>query len=123
MQVEIARLAIGGGTRAADGTIVTEPGTCWLTGNPAGATSVAALRIRAEHLGQQSTIRVVPQTQQRQTLIDSKLAEDGTLNVTMTPDGAAALPFFRHPRRRQHPDDAVNWPVQLITFFFPIVPI
>lgn len=97
MQVEMKKLVLGsGGGQRAEGTIVTDPGAC--TPARGGTTSpVEALRLTAEPIGNESRIRLTPQTQRLKTLVDASLGEDGTLSVRMTPDGAAALPFTGIP--------------------------
>ncbi|RYE01567.1 MAG: hypothetical protein EOP61_10895 [Sphingomonadales bacterium] len=96
MQVEMKRIAIGGGSQMMDGTLTTDPGTCRSkTGGPASA--VPALILTAEHIGNTSRIRLAPMTQRRKVLMDALLAEDGTLDIGLTPDGAAMLPFAGLP--------------------------
>ncbi|WP_448657681.1 type II secretion system protein N [Sphingomonas sp. CJ99] len=96
MRVDLDRLATGS-QEMASGRIVTEPGQCWAKGTPGAPVAVPALRITAEKVGDQSLIRVVPQAQQRRTLIDARLSETGRLSITLTPDGAADLPFTGLP--------------------------
>lgn len=96
MQVEMRRIALGGGGRMMDGTITTDPGSCRPKG--AGAPSaVPALFVSAEHVGTRTTIRIVPVTQRRKLLVSAILSEDGAVDVTVTPDGAAVLPFLGVP--------------------------
>jgi hypothetical protein len=96
MRIDWDRLSTGG-SAGASGLIVTEPGQCWASATPGAATAVPALRITAERVGDQSLIRVVPQAQQRRTLIEARLAETGSMAITVTPDGAADLPFLGVP--------------------------
>ncbi|MGC6399420.1 hypothetical protein ACNI3Q_02440 [Sphingomonas sp. FW199] len=96
IRIDWDRLSTGG-SAAASGLIVTEPGQCWAKATPGASTAVPALRITAEQVGGQSVILVAPQAQQRRTLIEAKLAGDGRLAITMTPDGAADLPFLGIP--------------------------
>ena len=96
MQVELPRVAVSGGARLLEGTVTTEPGACAPTGGGV-ATAVPALYLTAEHVGQVSRVRLVPATQRRRTLLDATLAEEGTLNMTLTPEGATALPFAGVP--------------------------
>ena len=51
----------------------------------------------AEKVGGESRMRLVPATQRLRTYMTLVLDENGTLDVTMTPDGAAALPFVGLP--------------------------
>ena len=101
MQVEMPRIAIGGGARMADGVATSAPGACAATGGtPPVAQApvpVPALRLSAEHVGQVTRILLTPATQRRRVLLDSTLGEDGTLKIALTPEGAAALPFIGVP--------------------------
>lgn len=96
MQVEFARIALRGGSQMMDGTVTTDPGTCRAKGAGAAAT-VPALILSAEHVGTVTRIRVAPMTQRRQTLLDATLSEDGTIDLGVTADGAALLPFLGLP--------------------------
>lgn len=96
MQLQFARIAIGGGDQAIDGKLTTEPGTCTAK-NGGAATAVPALLLTAEKLGTETRIRIAPATQRRQTLMDATLGEDGQLSFRMTADGARVLPFTGMP--------------------------
>lgn len=96
MQLQFARIAIGGGDQAIDGKLTTEPGTC-IAKNGGAATAVPALLLTAEKLGTETRIRIAPATQRRQTLMDATLGEDGQLSFRMTADGARVLPFTGMP--------------------------
>ena len=96
MQVEMKRIAIGGGGRMMDGTLTTDPGACRPKGAGA-ASAVPALILTAEHIGNTTRIRLAPMTQRRKILLDAVLAESGTLDLSVTPDGAAMLPFLGVP--------------------------
>ncbi len=96
MQVELPRVAIGGGERAVEGTIATEPGSCApKAGGAAGA--LPALQLKAEHIGTSSRITLTPRAQQRRILLDATLAEGGGLDFSLTPEGAALMPFVGLP--------------------------
>lgn len=97
MQLEVPRIAVGGGARAAEGIATGAPGTCAASGGAPMPMPVPALRLSAEHVGQVTRILLTPAAQRRRTLIDAALAEDGTLDVTLTPAGAAVLPFMGLP--------------------------
>ncbi|MHA6720826.1 hypothetical protein ACX40Y_15430 [Sphingomonas sp. RS6] len=96
MQVEMARIAVGGGARMLDGKVRTDPGSCRTKPNGA-AQSVPALLFTAEHVGARTAMRITPATQRRQTLFDAVLSEDGTLDLGLTADGARTLPFIGLP--------------------------
>lgn len=96
MQVEMQRIAIGGGGRMLSGTATSDPGSCRPKGAGA-ATAVPALFLSAEHVGNRTTIRIAPATQRRRTLLTAILSEDGALDLSLTPDGAAVLPFLGIP--------------------------
>lgn len=96
MQVEIKRIAISGGSRMMDGTLTTDPGTC-RTKNGVAASAVPALILTAEHIGNTTRVRLAPMTQRRKILLDATLSESGALDLSVTPDGAAMLPFLGVP--------------------------
>ncbi|RYY29491.1 MAG: hypothetical protein EOP62_00985 [Sphingomonadales bacterium] len=96
MQIEMKRIAIGGGNQMLDGTLTTDPGTCRANGGGA-ASAVPALILTAEHIGTATRIRLAPMAQRRKILLDATLAEDGTLDIGLTADGAAMLPFVGMP--------------------------
>ncbi|NJB97698.1 hypothetical protein CA233_00535 [Sphingomonas sp. ABOLD] len=96
MQVEMARIAVRGGSQMMDGKVTTDPGSC-RPKSGGGSTAVPALLLTAEHVGPRTTIRLTPATQRRQLLLDAVLGEDGMLDLGMSKDGAAALPFVGLP--------------------------
>lgn len=96
MQIEMKRIAIGGGSQMMDGTLSTDPGTCHAK-NGGVASAVPALILTAEHIGTTTRIRLAPMSQRRKVLLDATLAEDGTLDIGLTADGAAMLPFIGLP--------------------------
>lgn len=96
MQIEMKRIAINGGNRMMDGTLTTDPGTCRAS-NGGVVSAVPALILTAEHIGTTTRIRLAPMSQRRKVLLDATLAEDGTLDIGLTPDGAAMLPFIGLP--------------------------
>lgn len=96
LQIEMRRIASGGGARMADGKVTTDPGSCRAK-NGGGPVAVPALLITAEHVGDRTTIRVAPSAQRLKTLMTAILSEDGTLDIAMTPEGAAILPFVGLP--------------------------
>lgn len=96
MQVEIKRIAIGGSSRMMDGTLTTDPGTCRAKSGGA-ASAVPALILTAEHIGNTTRIRLAPMTRRRKILLEATLAESGTMDLSVTPDGAAMLPFLGVP--------------------------
>lgn len=96
MQVELPRLSIGPGHGIVEGQATTDPGACRKM--PDGApVPTPAMLMTAEHVGTESRIRIVPAGQRRRTLIDAAVGEDGSYRVTLTPDGAALLPFTGLP--------------------------
>ena len=96
MQLEFARIAIGGSGQAVEGKLTTDPGTCTAK-NGGAAAAVPSLLLTAEKIGTATRIRITPATQRRQTLMDITLAEDGKLGFRMTPEGARVLPFTGMP--------------------------
>jgi hypothetical protein len=96
MQVDLPRASTVTGSAMADGRIAIDPGSC--ATRPGGvATATPAMLLTAEHIGQETRVRLVPEGQRRRTLLESTLKEDGTLRFTMTGDGAATLPFTGLP--------------------------
>lgn len=96
MQLEFAKIAVGGGDQAIDGKLTTDPGAC--TPKDGGAAvAVPSLLLTAEKIGTATRIRIAPAAQRRQTLVDATLSEDGRLSIRMTADGARILPFIGIP--------------------------
>ncbi|HCB75062.1 MAG TPA: hypothetical protein DEP91_02650 [Sphingomonas bacterium] len=92
MQAEFPHLSFGPGHGLIEGQATIDPGACRKT--PDGApVPTPAMILTAEHLGTDSRIRLAPIGQRRRTLIDATVSEDGGYKVTLTPDGAAMLPF------------------------------
>ncbi|UZK67464.1 hypothetical protein [Sphingomonas sp. M1-B02] len=96
MQVEMDRVAVGGGARMLSGSAISDPGSC-RPKTAGAATAVPALILTAEHIGTQTQIRIAPTGQRRKTLVNLNLSEDGTVDLGVTPDGAAMLPFIGLP--------------------------
>jgi hypothetical protein len=96
MQAEFPHLSFGPGHGRVEGQATIDPGACRKT--PDGApVPTPAMILTAEPLGTESRIRLAPIGQRRRTLIDATVAEDGGYKVTLTPDGAASLPFTGLP--------------------------
>lgn len=92
-QVEMQRIVSGGSGQMMQGQVVTDPGSCRARG--AGApTALPSLVWNAEKVGKETRITLAPAAQRRKLLITATLAEDGTVDMTVTPDGAEALPFL-----------------------------
>lgn len=96
MQLDFPRARIGGSGQRVEGEMLTDPGTCRARAGGA-ATPVPALAVTAAHVGDRSTLRVAPATQRRRTLMTMVLQGDGEVEVTLTPEGAAVLPFVGLP--------------------------
>ncbi|OAN57247.1 type II secretion system protein N [Sphingomonas sp. TDK1] len=97
MQVEMAKIAVRGGSQMLDGKVTTDPGSCRPKAAGGAATAVPALLLTAEHVGPRTTIRLAPATQRRQLLLDAILSEDGMLDLGMSKNGATTLPFVGLP--------------------------
>ena len=96
MQVQMDKIAIGGGTQLLHGNLTTDAGSC----RPKGAGAASALPpliLTAEHVGNRTLLRLAPMTQRRRVLLDATLSEDGAIDLGLTPDGAAVLPFVGLP--------------------------
>jgi hypothetical protein len=96
MQVEMERISVGGGSRMLSGNAATDPGSCRAK-NGGAATAVPALILTAEHIGNRTLVRVAPMAQRRRVLVTMELAENGTMDLSVTPDGAAMMPFLGLP--------------------------
>ncbi|AJP74434.1 hypothetical protein TS85_10750 [Sphingomonas hengshuiensis] len=98
MQVEMERIVVGGGSgRVVEGKAMSDPGSCRAKTGGGAASAVPALILTADHIGDKTTLRIAPATQRRRVLVDAVLEEDGTLDLGVTPEGAAALPFLGIP--------------------------
>ena len=96
MQLDFPRAKIGGSGQMVSGQLLTEPGSCRPKRGGA-ATAVPALSLTAQAIGTQSRLTLAPATQRRRTLMGIVLGEDGTVDLSVTPEGAAALPFVGLP--------------------------
>jgi hypothetical protein len=96
LQVEMKRIAAGGGATVLDGTVASDLGSCRAKRGGA-ATALPALILTAEHVGTRSAVRIAPATQRRRTLVSADVAEDGAVDFAVTPEGAAAMPFLGLP--------------------------
>lgn len=96
MQVQMDKIAIGGGTQLLDGNLTTDAGSCRPKGVGA-ASAVPPLILTAEHVGNRTLIRLAPMTQRRRVLLDATLSEDGAIDLGLTPEGAGVLPFVGLP--------------------------
>jgi Type II secretion system (T2SS), protein N len=92
-QVEIERAEFGGSGQMMKGTTVSDPGSCAprIVG---GATQLPSLIMTSEKIGTQTRIRVAPAAQRLKTLLNGTLSESGELVVSLTPEGADAMPFM-----------------------------
>jgi hypothetical protein len=96
MQVDFPRIALGGSGQMIEGRLASDVGSC--APKPNGApTTLPALMLAAEHIGDQTRIRLTPATQRRRTLMEFTLSDDGLLDMRMTPEGATTLPFVGLP--------------------------
>lgn len=95
-QADFPRIKVGGGDQMIAGKLISQPGSCRPKGGGA-PTAVPALLLDAEKIGTESRLRLAPATQRRRTLMDLSLGENGAVEVRMTPEGAATLPFTGMP--------------------------
>lgn len=92
-QTEIERAEFGGSGQMMRGGAVSDPGSC--TPRAAGAaTRLPSLIMRSEKIGTETRIRVAPAAQRLKTLLSGTLQEDGTLTLSLTPEGADMMPFM-----------------------------
>jgi hypothetical protein len=95
-QVEIERAEFGGSGQMMKGTVVTDPGSCAPRGAGA-ATQLPSLIMISEKIGNETRIRLAPAAQRRKILLSGVLREDGQLELSLTPEGAAMMPFIGLP--------------------------
>lgn len=96
MQLDFPRMKLGGDGQQAIGQLLTEPGSC-RPRRGGMSTAVPALILTAQAIGDQSRMTLAPATQRRRILMTIVLSADGTVDVALTPEGAAALPFVGLP--------------------------
>lgn len=96
LQLDFPKAKLGGSGQMVEGQMLTDPGTCRPKAGGV-ATPVPAMVLTADHVGDRSTIRLAPATQRRRTLLTMVLSGDGTVEVQLTPEGAAVLPFVGLP--------------------------
>ncbi|MEI9851832.1 MAG: hypothetical protein WDN24_14485 [Sphingomonas sp.] len=94
-QVEFERIVAGGSAAMVAGRARSTAGSCRARGG--AATALPPLILVAEKIGTESRIRIAPATQRLRTLIDAALRENGMVEVTVTPEGAKAMPFLGVP--------------------------
>jgi hypothetical protein len=92
-QIEMEKMIVGGSGQMLQGKVVSDPGSC-RPKSAGAATGLPSLTLVADKIGKETRIRVHPTAQQRKTLINATLQEDGTLEVSVTPEGATMLPFL-----------------------------
>jgi hypothetical protein len=97
MQAEFPRLSVGPGRGLVEGQATIDPGSCAKAEGGAAPVPTSAMILTATHVGDESVIRLAPIGQRRRTLIDAVVGEDGSYRITLTPDGAALLPFTDLP--------------------------
>jgi hypothetical protein len=95
-QVEIDRLVVGGSNRMMTARMVSDPGTCRPRG-AGGPTQLPSLILTAQKTGKETVIRLAPATQRLKILLNGTLAEDGTLTISLTPEGREMMPFIGLP--------------------------
>jgi hypothetical protein len=92
-QIEMERMIVGGSGQMLQGKVVSDPGTC-RPKDAGAATTLPSMTLVAEKIGAETRIRVHPTAQQRKVLLNAILQENGTLEVSVTPEGAEMLPFL-----------------------------
>ncbi len=96
MQLDFPRAKVGGSGQKVSGQLLTDPGTC-RPKRGGVATAVPALVLTSQAIGTQSRMTLSPATQRRRALMTIVLSEDGTVDLSLTPDGARVLPFVGLP--------------------------
>ncbi|HWK35627.1 hypothetical protein [Sphingomonas sp.] len=97
IQADFPRIVVGGSDQSVTGQLTTDAGSCRPRTPGSPATTLPPLMLSAEHIGAESRMRLFPATQRRRTLMTIVLGEDGSTEIGMTPEGAAALPFVGLP--------------------------
>lgn len=97
LQVDMDRIAVGGGSQMLAGKAASDPGSCRAKAGSSAASPLPPLLLTAEPIGGRTTIRIVPATQRRQVLVQAELSEAGTLDLSVTAEGAAMMPFLGLP--------------------------
>jgi hypothetical protein len=100
LQVEMERIAIGGGAGCSAAPRRAIPAAA-APRNAGAASALPALILTAEHIGNRNLIRIAPMAQRRRTLVTFELGEDGTVDMSVTPDGATMMPFLGLPADAQ----------------------
>ena len=96
MQVDFPRVRVGGDEQMVAGRLATDAGSC--APKRGGApTAIGPMMLTGEAIGAESRLRLVPATQRLRTLMAIVLTQDGTVTLSMTPEGATALPFTGLP--------------------------
>lgn len=94
LQVDLQRLALGSGEQEARGEIRSEAGSCHPVGDAGLPTAVPPLILLAERDLRRGTIlSLAPIGQRRTRLMEGSLSRDGRLELRITREGAAVLPF------------------------------
>lgn len=95
MAIDLPRVALGGTRQGFTGQVRSDPGICRPKATGGLATPVPALRMKAERIGNGSTLATIaPRGERRNRLVKITLGKEGRLAVGVTPEGAAALPFL-----------------------------
>jgi hypothetical protein len=92
-QIEMEKIVVGGSAQMLQGRVASDAGSCRPKGAGA-ASAVPPLLLVAEKIGRETRIRVTPAAQRLKLLVSATLQEDGAVKVTVTRDGADALPFL-----------------------------
>lgn len=96
LQIDIGRLALGGDGQGGDGRIRSDPGTCQgFGGQPPVAVPAMAFDMR--QTPGLAVLNLAPVGRPRAPFIVGGLTEAGRLDLIVTADGAAALPFASTP--------------------------
>lgn len=96
MQVDIKSLTIGGSAQGGDGRVTSDAGSCQAFGAPA-PVPVPALALDLRQTPGLMVISLAPLGHRRAPYLVGGLAETGKLDLIMTAEGAAALPFAAPP--------------------------
>ncbi len=96
MQLDFPKAKLGGSGQRVEGELLTDPGSCRPKAGGI-ATPVPAMVLSATHVGDRSTLRLAPATQRRRTLMVITLSTNGAVEMQLTPEGAAVLPFVGLP--------------------------
>lgn len=96
MQVDLKQVSIGGGSQSAEGRVQGDPGVCQAYGGTP-PVAIPALTFDLRPTPGLTVINLAPTGHARTPFIVGGLSDKGILQIIVTAEGAAALPFASTP--------------------------